>query len=262
MLSALGALLLSSCGPEQAKDEGVKLVFSPEKGKEVKMTYEFTVISTAKLDKTHFLMEMQGSAEKIDASQVVLVLENQKITVDGSVEGKNISYDANSPDSIPDEIKAVITPVFSLLNKKFKSVYDERMNKLSESIVRSDSATRDSAENKLQFFVRYPDTTIAEGYTWKRELVIKSGNKMNCSAIYTVKEIKEGQAVIAIEGDLTGEGETFGHVFSITGTLKGTIRVDLRTGWPVDTDIQQDFTLDLNGNKIPMQYLIRHTVAI
>ena len=64
-----------------------------------------------------------------------------------------------------------------------------------------------------------------------------------------------------MEGKLSGDDETFGHVFTIDGNLTGNIIVDLKTGWPLDSDINQNFTLDLNGEKIPMKYSIKHAVS-
>ena len=164
-LFTIVSILFFSCGTAEKKDEGMKLVFNPEIGKPVKMTYEFTVTSLQKGDKMHFLIAMSGSAEKNPNGGVSLNMVNDKINMDGEIEKKHVDYDAAFPDSIPDEIKTVTTSVFSLLGKKFKSVYDERMNKQSEVIIKADSSPADSVENKMQFFLRFPDTTISVGYT-------------------------------------------------------------------------------------------------
>lgn len=257
---AASALVFSSCGGEK-KDEGIRLTFNPEKSKEVKSTYEFTVVSGSNGETIHFTIQMSGSAQKNEEGNIVLSLKNDNISMNGTLSGKQIAFDAAHMDSVPDSLRKVTNSVFSLYNKTFRGIYDERMNKISESIVQDGSGTKDSAENKMQFFIRFPDTTITPGYSWERELVIKSGNKMNCSARYTIKEIKDGKAVVTMEGKLTGDGETFGYAFNIDGALTGTIVVDIATGWAIDTDIKQQFTLEMEGQKTPMEFNIKHTIS-
>ncbi|HXC06135.1 MAG TPA: DUF6263 family protein, partial [Bacteroidia bacterium] len=167
---------------------------------------------------------------------------------------------AGSSDTLAPELRMVAAPVFDLLGKKFKTVYDSLFNKLSEVMV-TEQASADSAENRLQFFIRYPYEELAPGSSWEKELALKSGNKMNCSAHFTLDSIIGGLAKISVSGKITGKGQSFGHEFGIEGTLSGKIEVDIQTGWPVEGDVKQVFSLDLNGQKIPIESITKYTVT-
>ena len=262
-LGLTGILILNGCsqGSEANKNENrIMLSFDAGKSKPVKMRYDFTVNALTTGNRTHFAMELSGEAETRDKDNIEIELRNDKITMDGLIGGKQMSFTAGTKDSVPNDVAMVLTPVFSLLNRKFKSSYDSRMHRNSEVMLTDDGI--DSSENKMQFFVRYPDSTVAVGDSWERELIIKSNNKMNCSAKYTLKEVKDGKATITMSGKLTGKGESFGHEFTIDGSLSGTILSDVKNGWPLDTDIKEEFILDLSGQKIKMEYLIKHTVDL
>jgi len=83
---------------------------------------------------------------------------------------------------------------------------------------------------------------------------------MSCAAKYTLNAVKGDSAMISVQGKLSGKGESFGSEFSIDGTLKGNFTVDVATGWPIKTDVDQDFTLKLGGRELPMEYGIRSVV--
>ena len=118
----------------------------------------------------------------------------------------------------------------------------------------------DSSENKIQFLLRYPNHDVAVGDSWKKEIVVKTGNKMNCNATYTLKEVKENIATISVEGQLFGEGDKFGNEFSMEGKLTGTFTVDIQTGWPKTADTHQEFILKMGGKETPIKYDIHCNV--
>jgi hypothetical protein len=254
------ASLAESCGQGASNggSDKVKLALDPGKELPLKMHYEFTVNALTTNQTTHFVMDASGTAATHAADNVEFMVQNNAISMDGVIGGRQMKFTAGTNDSVPNDVAMVLTPFFSLLNRKFTSSYDYRMNKVSERMARDSGS--DSTENKIQFFIRYPDSAIHVGDTWTRELDIKTNNKMNCSAKYTLTEVKDGKGTVTIEGPLSGQGESFGHDFKIDGALKGVFTVDLKTGIPLSTEITEDFTLDLSGQKIQMKDIIRHTI--
>ena len=255
---AMLSVLLAACGGGVKKEnDKVKLAFQPGSGKAFKMVYEFSVEATG--DKPRYVIELSGTASKKDEGEVVLSTTNDKIYMDGSIGGKEVKFTAGTSDSIPQDVAMAVAPVFSLLNKKFETTYDLHLNKLSEVMVREGGV--DSTSNKMQFFVRYPDSAVGVGESWEKEILLEPNGKKDFSAKYTLKEVKDGMATITVDGKLTGKGENFGHEFSLEGTVTGTVKVDIATGWPVDTDLSQDFTLDLGGKKSQIKYHVKSTVT-
>lgn len=253
-------LLIAGCGnnkdSKKENPDKIKLEFKPVSGKEIKMNYQFSVNQLVSHDITAFEMEISGRAGTNENGQIVLDLKNEKIKMSGSIQSIKVSGSASGPDSLTGDAKLLALPIFTLEGNTYRSVYDAMLNKKSE-VRTSEGAIVDSTENKVQFLIRYPKEEVAVGDTWEKEIIIKAGNKMNCSAKYTLTEIKGDTAIISIEGNLYGSGNKFGNEFSMEGTLTGTIMVDIPTGWPINSDSHQDFTLKMGGKDIPMKYDIK-----
>ena len=230
--------------------------FKPVSGKEIKMNYQFSVNQVQSGDLTAFEMEITGRAGTNEDGQIFLDLRNDKIKMSGNIQGAKVSGSASGPDSLTGDAKLVALPIFTLEGNTYRGIYDGLLNKKTE-VRMSEGAIVDSTENKVQFLIRYPNTEIAVGDTWQKEIIIKAGNKMNCKATYVLKEIKGDTAIISIKGILDGSGNKFGNEFSMTGILTGTITVDITTGWPINSDSHQEFTLKMGGKDIPMKYDIK-----
>lgn len=254
------ALLLVGCGnsedPKKETSEKIKLEFKPVSGKQIKMNYQFSVNQVTSGELTAFEIEMSGRGGTNENGEIVLDFKNDKIKMSGNIQGVTVSGSASGPDSLTGDAKLVALPIFTLEGNTYRSTYDSHLNKKNEVRI-SDGAIVDSTENKMQFLIRYPNQEIAVGDTWDKEIVIKSGNKMNCSAKYTLKEIHGDFAVISMEGKLYGSGDKFGNEYTMEGKLTGTITVDITTGWPIDSETHQDFILKMGGKDIPMKYDIK-----
>lgn len=255
------AVLFTACGSDKEKENAgkVKLSFQPQKDKAVKVNYFFSVNSVSSQAITSFDMKLSGKGETDASGNVMLEFTNDDISMDADIQGQKVKGSAIGPDSVTGDMKLVAMPVFSLVGKKYRSMYSSQMDKQSEVQLNSDG-TVDSIENKMQLLVRYPDHEVAVGDSWEKSIVIKSGNKMNCMAKYTLKELKGDIAVISIEGKLDGKGESFGNEFTIDGKLSGMFTVSITTGWPLETTVEQDFSLKMGGKDLPMKYSIKSKI--
>lgn len=256
-LPLIAICLLSACSGDAPKEKGmIKLEFNPEKGKEININYTFSVNSLSNGDVTTFEMLLSGLAIRNGDGTSTMELTNNKIKMNGAIQGVAVSGSASGPDSVKGDASLVAMPVFAFQGKTFSSVLDPTFDKKSE-VQLSAGAIVDSSENKMQILLRYPQHEIKVGDTWNKELLIKAGNKMNCSAVYTLNEIKGDTAIIGIAGKLSGAGESFGNEFTIDGKLTGNFIVNIHTGWPLDSDIIEEFTLKMGGKELPMKYSMR-----
>ncbi|MCW3085431.1 MAG: hypothetical protein JWP12_2797 [Bacteroidetes bacterium] len=255
-------IAFGGCNPDPKKENNgkIKLAFQPVKDKAVKISYSFSVNSKSSNSLTNFYMTLIGKGETAADGAVILELKNESIKMDGTIEGNKVNGAAGATDTLTGDARLVSMPVFTLYGKSYRSSYDPGLNKKWEVQTDGDKIV-DSTENKMQLLVRYADHEVGVGDSWEKNLVIKAGNKMNCIAKYTLNEVKGDSAIISVEGKLYGKGESFGNEFTIDGTLKGTFTVDVATGWPLSTNIDQHFTLKLGDRNIPMQYSIESLVV-
>ncbi|MGZ4117000.1 MAG: DUF6263 family protein, partial [Bacteroidia bacterium] len=232
--SALSIMLLFSCSNNESKKENsgkIKLVFHPVPGQKVKMNYSFSVTQMTSGDVTGFNILMSGKADTTANGMVTLEMKNDNIEMNGTFQGKPVHGSATGSDTLTGDAKLVALPVFALAGKTYRSIYSKLLDRQTEVQIDENGAIIDSTEDKDQLLLRFSPHEVAVGDTWDKEIIIKTGNKMNCNAKYTLKEIKGDTATIAIAGTLSGDGEKFGNAFSIEGKITGTFTVDIKTGW-------------------------------
>ena len=262
--SILSFAILFSCGNDKSKEDNnngkIMLAFNPIKGQNVKINYTFSVTQIVSGDITSFSILMSGKTDTTANGKIVAELKNDSISMHGTFQGKSAHGSANGGDSLTGDAKLVALPVFSLIGKIYRSSFNKQLDKQTEVQIDANGAIIDSTEDKYQMLLRYPTQEVAVGDSWNKEIIIKTGNKMNCNAKYTLKEIHGDTAIISIEGKLFGNGEKIGNTFSIEGKIDGQFTVDIKTGWPLITDTNQDFTLKMGGKEIPMKYAIKSTI--
>jgi len=255
----LVSLLLFSCGSGENELETIQLQFKPSVGKALRVKYEFEVNSVSSQAITRFSMLLTGKVLNQEKGISFLQLKNDSILLTGNIQGKEIKANAHDTDSLDGDTKLLASSVFVYLNKTYNSAYTLQFDKKYDLQMNGVTIV-DSSENRLQFFIRYPISSVKIGDSWNAELLIKSGNKMNCSATYTLVSVKDEVAYITVSGKLYGSGDSFGNAFTIDGKLSGNFNVDIKSGIPLSTDINEEFTLKLGENTMPMKYTIRSTV--
>ncbi len=252
--------LIYGCSNSSSEKEKIVLTFQPKVGSKIQIDYSFTVNSVSSKAVTTFNILARGNTNTNEKKDIILDLKNNDILLDAIIDGKKFLGSSNKIDSLNEEVKAIALPVFGVANKFYRTTYDSQFHKKSE--IETDAAGNliDTTENRIQFLINYPDNEIAVGDKWEKELLIKAGNKMNCSATYTLDSIFDNSAKITIQGKLYGKGESFGYKFDIAGELKGYFIVNKETGMPILANITEDFTIDMNEQKHPISYVIIYSI--
>jgi hypothetical protein len=258
--AALLLILSASCGSgENRSSDKIRLEFKPEKGKPLHATYWFSVNNTGSGDVSAFEMQISGSGETSENGIVTLNMKNDSIRMSGKITGKEVNGSAEGPDSLTGDAKLVALPVFALLHRSYRSIYNAQLDKKAEMQMSGDSLV-DSTENKMQFLLRYPKTEVGVGDSWERQIMISAGNKMTCNAKYTLKELQGDTAMISMDGRLSGSGDKFGNEYTMDGRIGGDFKVYIKTGWPFEADTHQEFVLKMAGKEIPMVYDIKSRI--
>ncbi len=135
----------------------------------------------------------------------------------------------------------------------------EKINELPEGPLRAgvetnlkmqygEEALKANTENS---FDMYPDHPVGIGDTWQRRTVLNQGFPMVVDAIYTLKERKNGVAVIDIFAMIRTNRDTgsmeMGNMnlsYNVSGTAMRLIEIEESTGWM----IRSDQNLRLNGS--------------
>lgn len=117
-------------------------------------------------------------------------------------------------------------------------------------------------------FSKFPEYALRVGDTWESRDVVVSTVKLEVVMTYTVKEMDEDFIYLDLQGTLASDSEVPTDVngmeiqFDIGGPMTGTIKIDKKTGWVMESIIVQDVegdvhllpTMDLpEGMSWPMQ---------
>jgi hypothetical protein len=101
-------------------------------------------------------------------------------------------------------------------------------------------------------FAAYPDGKVSVGDTWDADIYANENSDMKFHAKYTLLKVSGKQATIGIDGTITANADEDIDL-KMNGTQKGEMVVDVKTGWLIESTINQDIELDVeqNGQKFP-----------
>ena len=110
-----------------------------------------------------------------------------------------------------------------------------------------------------QSFKVFPDNSVKQGESWKKDMVISKPMPMNIASNFTLKNVASNIAKLDVASVITpGKGgmEMMGMTIEteMNGTQSGTMDVDVETGMALNTDIKQNIAgkMKVMGQEIPM----------
>lgn len=170
----------------------------------------------------------------------------------------NIDYDSANPPEQANPLTQVFgamvgTKLTMKVTPKGKTLKVEGLDKLAEKMgANLPESARANLENQTkgmtgsfdQMMAFLPKEPVAVGDSWKGSMDVATDPNMpmKVEATYTLKERKNGKAIVGIDGQMKGGT-------GLSGTMKGTMTIDEKTGWNEGGKM----TLDMSGNVQGMQ---------
>jgi hypothetical protein len=237
---------------------------------------------------TETSISMMGMDQKVLMEQVVKQqYDVKKLNTDGTFDltittksmkmeqvnpMMNMRFDSdnpenNEPEDIMDGLKNIIGKKFDVVVDKqgkvksvniegnlFDGIFDnmpggEQMATQFESQF-GENAIKSSLSQTLGFF---PDKPVKVGDTWVKNTTSEMGMKLDLKTTYTLKERKNGTAIIEFMSDVkTNPNEAPLEMMGMTmsydmkGTMKGMITVDEKTGWAIKNTGEQNMKGKMN----------------
>lgn len=177
-----------------------------------------------------------------------------RVVMTQGIFGMTMTYDSDDPASAQNPMTAKIAESMGMVvGKSYTQVMDERGN-----VIRMDMGSIAEGENLADNlnsggqFGLYPDHKVSVGDTWEKDLTPVKESDMKIHGKYTLLKLSGKQATIGYEGIISAN--TMQDMdMKLDGTQKGEMIVDVKTGWLIESSIDQDMNLDLeqNGQKFP-----------
>jgi hypothetical protein len=113
-----------------------------------------------------------------------------------------------------------------------------------------DDALKEMMRNMMTHF---PDEPVQVGDSWDQKVVIAKGFPMIIETTHTLREHKDGVAIIDNESTIRPNPDasplemgTTRMRYELSGTQKGTTRIDVATGMPLGAELTQTFEGQVN----------------
>jgi hypothetical protein len=108
-----------------------------------------------------------------------------------------------------------------------------------------------------------PDHPVKKGESWNADIEVSSGVKMKMHTKYTLKDVKDGRAVLEVDGKMEiPSQDNKGMNMSGDGTIKGSSEVDMKTGMTLKSDLVQDMNMKTNVMGKDMSMKIKNSIGV
>ena len=193
----------------------------------------------------------------------ILFASDDSVTIDTQVKriqstqkmfGMEVKYDSDDPASAQNPMAAQIAAAFgAVIGKSYAVVMDVKGNILRTDMsqMTEDSDFADNLNSGTQYAL-YPDHKVRIGDTWEQDIKPLEASDMKVYAKYTLLKLSGSEAVLGFDGTISANSINEQDI-KMNGTQKGEMRVDVKTGWVIESKIDQDIEMDIDqgGQKFP-----------
>ncbi|MCS6981746.1 MAG: DUF6263 family protein [Flavobacteriales bacterium] len=174
--------------------------------------------------------------------------------------------DTDSPSTNIGAAAAVIEPLFkSFIGKSFTMEMTPQGKAVRTDMSEIKALSPESGnllegDNGLfSGYTEFPDKSLKVGDSWEVERDLNSQKYlMRIKAKYTLKEVKDGLALI----HLTGQYLPSDDKSSVSGFLEGDLHVDTQTGWTKEALLRQDLTFSSSELGLGTPLKIKSTITL
>lgn len=205
------------------------------------------------LDQQMTFTMIQKIAE-VGSDSIKLDGQIKRVEMTQSIFGMQITYDSDDPSSAQNPMTAKLGQEFTkVLNKSFYMAMDHQGNVGNMDL--SGVTDNDDIANNLNSgsqFASYPEGKISIGQSWEKDINPVEESDMQFHAKYTLLKLSGKQVTLGIEGTITANKLNDADL-KMNGTMKGEMIVDVKTGWLIESTVDQELELDIeqNGMKFP-----------
>lgn len=251
---------------------GDKYLFSSVVKQEIVQEAMGQQITTTQDIATDYIYAIKTQENGITAVDVTM----NAIKMDTDVGGmQRLTYDSNDPDAGTHELKAIsniVGKTFQLYINEDGSVQKVEgfaevlgaMDGPEAEILKQSFGDSSLVQSMSQITNIYPSEAVSVGDTWIKTFSGSIANLMQSKATsnFTLSGIEGDIAVLEVDGEMnfskfTGEGGNpmlQAAEFDMSGTQRGTMEVDVKSGLPILSKLKQDITgsVAMQGMEIPM----------
>lgn len=198
--------------------------------------------------------ENTTSVTGVTSDSINLESTIDRVKMSQGIFGMTVTYDSDDPSTAQNPMAAQIAQSMgTVIGKTYTQVMDER-----GSVIRVDmenlTDNEDLADNinsGTQFAI-YPDYPVKVGDSWEDDITPVEESDMKLHAKYTLLKLTGKQATIQFDGTISAN-TVQDMDMRLEGTQKGEMIIDVKSGWLIESIVDQEIELDIeqNGQKFP-----------
>ncbi|RXP52324.1 hypothetical protein EC396_11775 [Lutibacter sp. HS1-25] len=191
-------------------------------------------------------MEMTYLITNKTDNDIALDGQIQRVQMSQSIMGMEINYDSNTPDNNDPTVAAISEEFQKILNKSFQIVIDSQ-GKLNNMDLSNIVENKDISNNFYSGtnFVIYPKNKINVGDSWDEEISTLEKSEMKYNIKYTLLKTENNNATIGVEGIISANKVNDVDI-NLSGTVNGEMIIDTKTGWLVDSLLNQTLAMEIS----------------
>lgn len=204
----------------------------------------------------------------IDLKMTIASMTTKQITPMATVSYNSEKPDESQPKEYATSFKNLIGTTFDVsLSPKgnvtqikggenmFEGMFDDMGDqaKMMEDQMNSQFGSKAMAQSFSQITGFYPNKSVSVGDTWAKTDTVQVGMEILVHSTFTLKERKDGKATILVNSTLQTNPsfpgmEMMGMTmkYDLAGTQDGTIVVDEKSGWTLNSDLAQKMKGKIN----------------
>ncbi|MDA3792721.1 MAG: DUF6263 family protein [Elusimicrobia bacterium] len=217
----------------------------------LKMTYIYSVGAKDSEGNQKIDIKYQSISQKMEGDAGDFVYDSKD--AQGEVPDFAKGYDALIGESFsvllsPEgKVKAVfgIDDMIDGMIKKLAILNNESRMRIRE-LLKARFGGEAIKDNLRKVFDIYPEKQVSAGDVWEKDIGVSMGYPLNIKTVYTLKKISGDYAVIKADSNIESSGNNeaanggFGYRTDFNGKQEGTLKVNIKTGWIEESEINQD----------------------
>lgn len=170
-----------------------------------------------------------------------------------SIFGMQITYDSEDPNSMQNPMAAKIgEEMNNIIGSDYTMTMDERghVTDVDASDVSNDELINNISSGSN--FAIYKEGSVSIGETWGGDVTPLDNSDMKVSMQYTLLKLSGKEATLGLNGTIKANNID-DQEMKMNGTMTGEMKVDVNTGWMIESVLNQEIELDIeqNGQKFP-----------
>jgi hypothetical protein len=196
---------------------------------------------------------MTSNIEERTGNEYKIATTIDAIKMTQSIFGMQVTYDSEDPNSSQNPMAAKIgEEMNNIIGKDYKMTMDEKghVTEVDASNLSNDEVINNISSGSN--FAIYKDGPVSVGESWDGDVKPIENSDMKVSMQYTLLKLSGKEATLGLNGTISSNNID-DQELRMDGTMTGEMRVDVNTGWLIESVLNQEIELDIeqNGQKFP-----------